>query len=103
MSAAHCFQDSSSFCARCIDWHGGHRAWTSRRLTAYRQPASSVYAGLCPDETLDSEDFSDSFDADAGDGPGKKRSLHAAGRDSMDKTTKNVEDAVTIIDLLRST
>ena len=45
--------------------------------------------------TLDSED---SFDADAGDAAtGKKRSLHSAGRSDMDKTTKNVEDAVSIV------
>ena len=80
----------------------------TRRQNPYLRPASSVSACIspwvgAPQETLDSEDFSDSFDADAGTGGGKKHSLHGGARGDMDKTTKNVEDAVNIIDLLRNT
>ena len=79
---------------------------TGRGLTSYLRPAPRVSASLClrvgaPDGTLDSEDFSDSFDADAGDvSTAKKRSLHTSARNDMDKQTKNVEDTVTIIGLL---
>jgi len=53
--------------------------------------------------TLDSEDFSDSFDADPGVGGKKRRSTNAGARGDMEKQAKNVEDAVTIIGLLRRT
>jgi len=101
---------SSLRCARILDaWRPLYIAFRprdSRRPIPHRRPASTVYASLRPppDETLDSEDFSDSFDADAAQGGGrKKRSIHAGGRDDMDKPAKNVEDAVNIIGLLRST
>jgi len=73
--------------------------WTSRGHSPYLRPAFGVSSSLClgvnaPHATLDSEDFSDSFDADAGDGGGKKRSLHAATHNDMDKQAKNVENAV---------